>query len=126
MCSGCCVWDSQLQRNGGCPPAGLSWQLWENGSGRYTPAFSASWGPNSSDFLARIGLTWNNTKTYDQLGTITAQFAETKTGTASGYSYIGIYGWSVTPCIERYIVDDSFNTMPVNPDSDTLKGHGCH
>jgi hypothetical protein len=107
--------------------AGLSWQLWENGSGGTittysTPAFSASWGPNSSDFLARIGLVWNNTKTYDQLGTVAAQFSETRTGTAGGYSYIGIYGWSVTPCVEWYIVDDSFNTMPVNPGNDTNKG----
>ena len=106
--------------------AGLSWQVWSNQtSGTITtfstPAFSATWN-NSGDFLARLGLTWNNTKTYDQLGTITAQFAETKTGTGGGYSYIGIYGWSVTPCIEWYIVDDSYNTMPVNPGSDTLKG----
>ena len=86
-----------------------------------TPAFSASWS-NSGDFLARLGLIWNNTETYDQYGTITAQFAETKTGTAGGYSYIGIYGWSVSPCIEWYIVDDSFNTMPVNPGGGSSKG----
>ena len=106
--------------------AGLNWTIWSNGSGGSittysTPAFSAAWN-NSGDFLARIGLQWNNTKTYDQYGTITAQYAEKRTGSGGGYSYIGIYGWSTNPCVEWYIVDDSFNTMPVNPGNTTNKG----
>jgi endo-1,4-beta-xylanase len=55
------------------------------------------------------------------LGTVTAQYTETKTGSAGGYSYVGIYGWSVNPCIEWYIVDDSFNNLPFNPGG-TSKG----
>jgi len=106
--------------------AGLDWSLWSNGSGGSittydTPAFSAAWN-NSGDFLARLGLQWNATKTYDAYGTITAQFAYKKTGTGGGYSYIGMYGWSVSPCVEWYIVDDSYNKMPVNPGSTTNKG----
>ena len=107
--------------------AGLSWSIWTNsGPGTITtfstPAFSASWG-GSGDFLARIGLEWGNSgKTYDKFGTISAQFAETKTGTGGGYSYIGIYGWSTSPCVEYYIVDDSYNKMPVNPGNTTNKG----
>jgi endo-1,4-beta-xylanase len=106
--------------------AGLSWTIWSNGSGGSittytTPAFSAAWN-NSGDFLARTGLQWNDSKTYDQFGTITAEFAETKSGAGGGYSYIGIYGWSVSPCIEYYIVDDSYNKMPVNPGNTTNKG----
>jgi hypothetical protein len=106
--------------------AGLNWQLWSNGgSGTITtfsvPAFSAAWN-NSGDFLARTGLGWGSGKAYTSLGTVTAQFAETKTGSAGGYSYIGIYGWSTNPCIEWYIVDDSYNKMPVNPGSTTNKG----
>ncbi len=99
----------------------LSWSLWMNGSGGSittftTPAFSASWGPNSGDFLARIGLQWGNSgKAVSSLGTVTADFAETKSGSAGGYSYIGIYGWSVNPCVEWYIVDDSYNNLPFNP-----------
>ena len=72
--------------------------------------------------LARLGLTWSPTKTYDQYGTVTAQFNAKKTGTGGGYSYIGIYGWSVSPCVEFYIVDDSFNRLPVNPGSTVNKG----
>ena len=106
--------------------AGLSWQLWANGSGGSittfsVPAFSAAWN-NSGDFLARSGLSWGNGKAVSSLGTVTAQFTETKSGGAGNYSYIGIYGWSVNPCIEWYIVDDSYNKMPVNPGSTTNKG----
>src|SRR6185295_11128348 len=106
--------------------AGLTWTIWSNGSGGSittytTPAFRATWN-NSGDFLARLGLQWNATKTYDQYGTITAQFASKKTGTGGGYSYIGIYGWSVSPCVEFYIVDDSYNRLPVNPGNTTNKG----
>jgi len=106
--------------------AGMAWTIWSNGSGGSItyydkPAFRAQWN-NSGDFLARIGLQWNATKTYDQFGVITAQFASMKTGSAGGYSYVGIYGWSVSPCVEFYIVDDSYNRMPVNPGSTTNKG----
>ena len=106
--------------------AGLDWTIWSNGSAGTittytTPAFTASWN-NSGDFLARVGLQWNDTKTYDQLGTVNAEYSQTKTGSGGGYSYIGIYGWSVSPCVEWYIVDDSYNKMPVNPGSTTNKG----
>jgi len=106
--------------------AGLSWSLWSNGSGGSmttfgVPAFSAAWS-NSGDFLARTGLEWGSGKAYTSLGTVTADFAETKSGSAGGYSYVGIYGWSVNPCIEWYIVDDSYNKMPVNPGSTVNKG----
>ena len=76
--------------------------------------FSATW-TNPGDFLARVGLAFGSNKTYDQLGTISAEFAETKTGTA-GYNYIGIYGWSVNPLHEYYIVDDWFGSRPVPGD----------
>ncbi len=106
--------------------AGLDWTIWSNGSaGSITtysvPAFSASWN-NSGDYLARLGVQWNDSKTYDQYGTISAQFVEKKSGSGGGYSYIGIYGWSVSPCVEFYIVEDSYNQMPVNPGNTTNKG----
>jgi hypothetical protein len=73
--------------------------------------------------LARLGLDFGDGGlTYDQYGPITAQFAETKSGTAGGYSYIGIYGFSTDPCVEFYIVDDSYNAMPIKPYLATNKG----
>jgi hypothetical protein len=135
---------SATMPSGGTPHSGSSqggtgnlvWSLWQNGSGGSITtfsitAFSASWGPNSGDFLARSGLEWGNSgKTYDQYGNITAQFAYTKTGTGGGYSYIGIYGWSNSPCVEYYIVDDSYGTMPFNayggtPSRSTAKTTSC-
>ena len=73
--------------------------------------FGATWS-NPGDFLARVGLGFNETKTPTQLGTVTATFAETKSGTA-GYNYIGVYGWSVNPLVEYYIVEDWFGSRPV-------------
>ena len=106
--------------------AGLTWSIWSNQSpGTITtysvPAFSASWN-NNGDFLARLGVQWNDTKTYDQYGTISAQFVEKKSGDGGNYSYIGVYGWTTNPCVEYYIVEDSFKQMPVNPGNTTMKG----
>jgi len=106
--------------------ASQSWSLWCNSLSSSacittfsTPAFSARWN-NNSDFLARTGVSLN--KTYDQYTSIVAQFAETKTGSAGGYSYIGIYGWSNNPCVEWYILDDSFGSFPFNPYNSSQKG----
>ena len=98
---------------------GYAYQLWSNGvgTGSMTVAgvdakFSAAWN-NPGDFLARIGLTWDATKTYTQLGTISSDFAETKTGSGIGYNFVGIYGWSENPLHEYYIVEDWFGARPV-------------
>jgi hypothetical protein len=105
----------------------LAWQIWSNqGSGTLTtfstPAFSAKWN-NSGDYLGRLGFEWGNGgKTYDQYGTITAGFAFKKSGSGGGFSYIGIYGWSTNPCVEWYIVDDSFGAMPFTPYNSSQKG----
>lgn len=96
---------------------GYSYTIWSSGSGGcITPygvgaAFKATWNA-SGDFLARVGLSLGSNKTFDQLGTIVADFSETKTGSAGNYSYIGIYGWSVNPLHEYYIIDDWFGSRP--------------
>lgn len=98
---------------------GYSYTIWSSGSGGcITPygvdaTFKATWN-NSGDFLARVGLTLGRNKTFDQYGAFAADFNETKSGTAGGFSYIGIYGWSVDPLHEYYIVDDWFGSRP-NP-----------
>ena len=109
----------------------LSWEMWANNLSNSSitifdePAFSASWN-DAGDYLARIGYEWGcwncDAVPFDQHGTITADFNYSKNGTAGGYSYIGIYGWTTNPCVEWYIVDDSFNNMPVNPGNTTNMG----
>jgi hypothetical protein len=118
--------DTTQSNNDWGEAAGLDWTIWSSGTGGSittygSPAFKAAWN-NSGDFLARIGLQWNATKKYTEYGTITAQFNSKKTGSAGGYSYVGVYGWSLNPCVEFYIVDDSYNNMPVNPGMTTNKG----
>jgi hypothetical protein len=106
----------------------LAWLLWSNGTGATmttfdTPAFRLTWGPNSANVMVRLGLNFGDDGlTYDQYGPITAQFAETKSGTGGSYSYIGIYGFSTDPCVEFYIVDDSYSAMPFKPWSSSNKG----
>jgi len=95
---------------------GLNYGIWTNGSGGSITvfpnahAFSASWN-NSSDFLAHVGLDFNSSKSYTAYGTILAQYVEKKTGSAGGFSSIGIYGWMHSPCIEWYINEDAFNGL---------------
>jgi len=95
---------------------GLNYGIWTNGSGGSITvfpsahAFSTSWS-NSQDFLAHLGLDFNSSKSYTAYGTITAEFAETKTGTAGGFSMIGMYGWTHSPCVEWYINEDTWNGL---------------
>ena len=104
----------------------LAWQIWSNkGTGTLvtfanTTAFSSGWS-DSGNYLGRMGFEWGSAgKSFETYGDISAQFAETKSGSSGGsWSYIGIYGWSNNPCIEWYIIDDSYSKMPTNPGSCT-------
>jgi hypothetical protein len=107
----------------------LSWSLWSNTLSSSacittftTPAFSARFS-NNNDFLARVGLEFGNSgKPHGEYGTIKADFSYKKSGSAGGYSYIGVYGWTTNPCVEWYIVDDRWGTMPFNAYNATQKG----
>jgi hypothetical protein len=106
-----------------------TWTIWSSGGGgcittydSFGCAFKATWN-NSGDFLARTGLGWNETKTFDQLGTISADYAFKKSGSGGGWSYIGIYGWSNNPLVEYYIVENWFgSTSTITPYGGTKKG----
>jgi len=95
---------------------GLNYGIWTNGSGGSITvfptahAFSTTWS-NSQDFLAHLGLDFNSSKSYTAYGTITANYVEVKSGTAGGFSMIGMYGWTHSPCVEWYINEDSWNGL---------------
>ena len=100
-----------------------TYELWAEGNGTgcmnvfgVDANFSANWS-GVEDFLARIGLTFDRSKTPAQIGTLSADFAETKTGN-TGLVYVGIYGWTVDPLREYYILDDWGSTKPAGVASD--------
>jgi endo-1,4-beta-xylanase len=92
---------------------GLGYGIWTNGSGGSITvwdtahAFSASWS-ESQDFLAHLGLDFRPAKEWATLGEIKAEFSEVKSGTAGGFSMIGMYGWTNSPCVEWYINEDAW------------------
>lgn len=116
--------------NGSGGQGNLVWEIWSNtGQGELTsfsaPAFIATWN-NSGGYLGRLGYEWGgfqgNPVPHQERGEIKAQFVARKTGNAGGYSYIGMYGWTTNPCVEWYVVEDSYNSMPINPGNTTNKG----
>lgn len=115
--------------NDGGSVAGQSWFLWfTGGSGCMTSyenlsgAFSAQWN-NPGDFLARIGFWFDETQTFDEIGEIGADLRFTRQGSAGGFSFIGIYGWTLDPLVEYYIVEDSFGNGPAQPFNTQLRGN---
>ncbi len=107
---------------------GLNYGIWESGTGgnityfASAHAFSASWGPSSADFLAHVGLDYGGTASYTTYGKIVAQFAESRSGSAGGYSTVGIYGWLQSPCVEYYITDDSYQGLQKSNVMATIDG----
>jgi hypothetical protein len=71
--------EAHCSSNGSGSAGTYAWSIWSSGSGGcITPycvgaAFKATWN-NAGDFLAREGLQWDETKTYDQYGTISADY----------------------------------------------------
>jgi endo-1,4-beta-xylanase len=102
--------------------SGYSYELWASGQGSgcmtvfgVNANYKASW-TAASDFLARAGLTFDQTKTPAQLGTISAEFAETSTEQpvqgATSKLYVALYGWTVDPLAEYYIIEDHGDFVP--------------
>ena len=101
---------------------GYGYELWSSGqaSGCMTvfgvdANFSATW-TDTTDFLARAGLRFDRTKTPAQVGTISADFTEAKTesptaGKASQV-YFAVYGWTIGPLAEYYVIEDYGTFVP--------------
>lgn len=95
---------------------GYGYERWAGGEGSgcmtvygEDAKFSASW-TKSNDFLARAGLRFDQTKTPDQIGTLSAEFAETHTEVPvegkTSKIYVAVYGWTVEPLAEYYVIED--------------------
>ena len=109
--SGHSVNGNQTGSIGGTPWGFEQWSAGGSNSMKYydNGTFEANWS-NNQDYLARVGFRYgdngsgidHNTKHF------TVDYKYTKTGSAS-YGYIGIYGWTVNPQVEYYIVDDWYS-----------------
>ncbi len=93
---------------------GYDYELWKdsgttsmtlNGGGK----FSCQWS-NINNALFRTGKKYDETKTHQQLGTITLDYAANYQ--PSGNSYLAVYGWTVDPLVEYYIIDSWGNWRP--------------
>src|SRR6478609_9006750 len=119
----------------GSAGANYSYDLWSDGKGSgcmtvygADAAFKANW-MNVGDWIARVGLSFDKTKTYDQLGTFSADFAYTITGvTSGGFGNVGVYGWSVNPLHEFYIEENWLGKAPnfTKVGSFTIDGEGTY
>jgi endo-1,4-beta-xylanase len=102
--------------------SGYSYELWSatQGSGcmqvyGVDGNYIASW-TAAADFLVRTGLVFDATKTHAQVGTITAQFAQNFTEVpvqgATSKIYVALYGWTVEPLMEYYVIEDHGDFVP--------------
>ncbi len=112
-----------------------SYDLWSDGKGTgcmsvygVDAAFKANW-MNVGDWIARVGLSFDKSKTYDQLGTFSSDFAYTMSGiTTGGFGNVGIYGWTVNPLHEFYIEENWLGKPPnfTKVASFTIEGEGTY
>jgi predicted RNase H-like HicB family nuclease len=83
---------------------GIGYELWaDSGNNSATfysdGSFSCTF-QNAKDYLCRSGLSFDSTKTHDQLGHMYADFKLVKQNIQNvDYSYIGVYGWSRSPLV---------------------------
>jgi len=91
--------------------------------------YGASW-TEVGDFLVRAGLRFDQTKTPAQLGTISADFSESFTERpvqgATSKIYVALYGWTIDPLSEYYVIEDygDFIPGPVNSDGSPRTNYG--
>ncbi|MFA9389986.1 MAG: glycoside hydrolase family 11 protein [Prolixibacteraceae bacterium] len=108
---------------------GYRYELWnQNGQGNACMTlgdgalFSGEWS-GILNYLARRGLSYNQTQTHQEIGKLFATYdCNYNASTASGNSYLSVYGWTVNPLKEYYIVEDWRNWIPSMAAGAKLKG----
>ena len=108
---------------------GYTYELWnQNSEGRACIAlydnalFGGEW-DGVENYLARRGLSYNKTKEHQEIGVFSTIYdCNYQPDSASGNSYLSVYGWTVNPLIEYYIIEDWRNWTPSKSANATLKG----
>jgi endo-1,4-beta-xylanase len=84
--------------------------------------FSGTWS-GIENYLSRRGLGYNQTLEHQQIGTFYATYnCNYNPSSSSGNSYLSVYGWTVNPLVEYYIIEDWRNWIPSMSGGATLKG----
>ncbi|WP_108804034.1 glycoside hydrolase family 11 protein [Aquimarina sp. Aq107] len=83
--------------------------------------FSGEW-DGILNYLARRGLGYNQTQEHQEIGNFfTTYNCNYNPSTSSGNSYLSIYGWTIDPLVEYYIIEDWRNWIPSMADGAVLK-----
>lgn len=93
---------------------GYDYELWkDNGTTSMTlnggGAFSCSWS-DINNALFRTGKKFDSTKTHSELGNITMSYECDYN--PKGNSYLSVYGWTVEPLAEFYVIESWGNWRP--------------
>lgn len=84
-------------------------------------SFSGEWS-NIENYLARRGFGYDKTQEHQEIGMFYTKFnCDYNPSSASGNSYLSIYGWTVEPLIEYYIIENWQNWIPSMAEGAKLK-----
>jgi endo-1,4-beta-xylanase len=93
---------------------GFDYELWHDSGGvsmtlTRNGTFTCEW-DNINNVLFRTGRKFDETQTHDELGNISIQYAADYH--PIGNSYLCVYGWTVDPLVEYYVVESWGNWRP--------------
>ena len=88
---------------------GFLWYQGGNNSMTYygNGTFKAAWN-GTNNFIAGVGYYGGDDKRLKNMQ-YDCYFRHSKTGSGGGYNYISVYGWTLNPLVEFYIVEDWFS-----------------
>ncbi|HLW08624.1 MAG TPA: glycoside hydrolase family 11 protein [Marinilabiliaceae bacterium] len=122
-----CIGSGSSQKRG--VKDGYLYELWnQNSQGTAcmtlgTGALFSGYWNGIENYLARRGLGYNQTQEHQEIGRFEATYnCNYNPSSATGNSYLSIYGWTVEPLIEYYIIEDWRNWIPSMSAGSTKKG----
>ncbi|MDO5577137.1 MAG: glycoside hydrolase family 11 protein, partial [Fibrobacter sp.] len=111
-------------------PNGYDYEMWKQDPGTVKMTvlnedakFNVEWN-GIQNVVARVGLKYDETQTHEEIGTFTADFEFQKGNLSGGLSYYGIYGWTVDPLVEFYVMEDWEQWRPTAGDGSGHQGKG--
>lgn len=120
----------QNENSSGPMPNGYHFEMWKQDPGTVKMTvpndeakFDVEWS-NIQNFVARVGLKFDETKTHQEIGTFTADVQFQKGQIRNGLAYFGIYGWTVDPLVEFYVMEDWQDWRPRAGDGSGHQGKG--